>query len=1036
MKSRYKKNLAPKIIFITVLATLILNIGLVGVMIFFMSSLSDNIFLRLFRTISKAASQNVEANLHTMASRFFLLRENNIFFDPGSNQDAIRAYLDFVSSGIEFVWLGVYRSTGILEVGTESSPRNIFGRKLIHMIAATENLAIGDTSVGAQGLEIVMGLPLHGPLGEGDENSPYYLVGSYRYDTLSDVINNLNVAATGSAFIINEEGKFIAHKILGRVYSQDTVEKEIALDENSRNEFLLMLGGHTGSAIIPGAQGKMFLSYSPIRGTRWSLGLLVPRSNFMSPLQNAIAISILFSLVAILCFALVFFTTMQKILSNPLAMITERAYKLAEGIFENRLPPDITGREDEIGRLGKAYLIMSDSIQRVIEDIAKLTKAARIGNLNERADLSVHQGDYHLIIASINAMMDVFCSHFNVMPAALALFNAEAAPLYINKNMAEILSRHKLGSDDPRLLSTLLAKPDWQALFDPREELGVFRDEISLPGPDGIPCNYSVMLKQILDEHSVIMILQDVTQLTRARIEAEAASTAKSNFLANMSHEMRTPMNAIIGMTNLAKASQQIERKDYCLGKIENASNHLLGVINDVLDMSKIEANKFELSFQEFNLEKMLQRAANVIASRLEEKHQSFTVKLDKKLPLAVIGDEQRLAQVITNLLSNAVKFTPDDGAISCKIKLVKTEGDAILIEVEIKDTGIGISKEQQAQLFTSFQQADSSISRRFGGTGLGLAISKRIVEIMNGRIKVKSKIGAGSTFTFTVQLKKAPEVRTSLLPGINRKNLRILTVDDDRDVLENFKDMMERFRISCDTAASGQEALELIKNSGPYNIYFLDWRMAGIDGIELARRIKKITTNSPSIIIMISAMELSNIEEEARSAGVNKFLSKPLFSSTIMDLISESIDSEEPKAEETAYSESGNFAGHTLLLAEDVEINREIVTALLEPTGLAIRSAENGREALRLFSEDPGAYDMIFMDVHMPEMDGYEATRRIRALDIPRAKTVPIVALTANVFRQDIEQCLASGMNDHIGKPLDFNEVLEKLKKYLKTRR
>ncbi|MDR2072502.1 MAG: response regulator [Spirochaetaceae bacterium] len=1036
MKPGSQKNLATKIIFITVLATLILNIGLVGVMIFFMSSLSDSIFLRLFRTISKSASQNVEANLHTLADRFFLLRENSIFSDPGSNQEAIRAHLDFVSSGIEFVWLGVYRSNGILEVGTESSPRNIFGRKLTQLIAATESLAIDDTSVGSQGLEIVMGLPLHSHPEDGTGNSSYYLVGSYQYDTLSDVINNLNVAAAGSAFIINEEGKFIAHKVLGRVYSQDTVEKEIALDEDSKNEFRLMLGGQTGSAIIPGIHDKMFLSYSPIRGTRWSLGLLVPRSNFMIPLQNAIGISILFSFVAILCFALVFFTTMQKILSSPLAVITDRAHKLAEGVFENRLPPDITGREDEIGRLGKAYLIMSDSIQRVIGNIAKLTKAARIGNLNERADLSVHQGDYHLIIAGINAMMDVFCSHFNVMPAALALFNTEAAPVYINKNMAEILSHHNLSSGDPRLLSTLLAKPDWQALFDPREELGIFRDEISLSGPDGMPCNYSVMLKQILDEHSVIMILQDITQLTRARMEAEAASTAKSNFLANMSHEMRTPMNAIIGMTNLAKSSHEIERKDYCLGKIENASNHLLGVINDVLDMSKIEANKFELSFQEFNLERLLQRVTNVIASRLEEKHQSFTVKLAQDLPLAVIGDEQRLAQVITNLLSNAVKFTPDDGAITCKIQPVKTEGDTVVIEVEVTDTGIGISEEQQAQLFTSFQQADSSISRRFGGTGLGLAISKRIVEIMDGHITVKSKIGAGSTFTFTAQLKKAPEIRTSLLPGINRKNLRILAVDDDRDVLENFKDIMERFHIFCDTAASGQEALELIKQSGPYNIYFLDWRMVGMDGIELSRRIKNITSNSPSIIIMISAMELTSIEEDARSAGVNKFLSKPLFSSAIMDLVSESIDSETPKAEATAYPEPGNFTGHTLLLAEDIEINREIVTALLEPTGLAIRSAENGKEALRLFSEDPGAYDMIFMDVHMPEMDGYEATRRIRALNVPRAKAIPIVALTANVFRQDIEQCLAAGMNDHIGKPLDFNEVLEKLQKYLKINR
>jgi signal transduction histidine kinase len=855
--------------------------------------------------MAKTAAQDVEGNLHTLADRFFMIRENTALINPDSELSSIRANLDFISGGIEFVWLGLYRKDGTLVVGTKESLHNITNRNLIDVISNTGNLVIEDISVGAQGLEIVMGLPMK----IGETGNSYFLVGSYQYGILADVLSNINAGADGTAFIINEEGRFIAHNELRMVYNRIPLEEELSPDPEVKSELVLMIEGQTGSAIIPGVKGKAFLSYAPIRGTPWSLGILAPRANFVSPLRNALLISILITVLALFGFILIFTAAMKRVLSNPLSAITESARKLADGIFVSELPPELTERQDEIGRLGKAYLSMSGAIKHVIEDISMLTKAARSGSLNKRADLSVHHGDYHLIITAINAMMDVFCSHFNIMPAALSLFNAEAAPIYINQNMAEILARHGFDNNDPRLLSTILARHDWQALFDPREGLGIYTDEINIPGPGGESFNYTVMLQQILDEHSVIMILQDVTLLTRARVDAEAASTAKSNFLANMSHEMRTPMNAIIGMTNLAKSSTEIERKDYCLGKIENASNHLLGVINDVLDMSKIEANKFELSCQEFNLEKMLQRVTSVITSRLEEKHQTFTVNLDKDIPVNLIGDEQRLAQVITNLLSNAVKFTPDDGAIQCRIlrrnEQNQNKSEIIAIQVEVIDTGIGINEEQQGRLFSSFQQADSSISRRFGGTGLGLAISKRVVEMMNGTIWVQSQVGSGSTFAFTAELKKG-------------------TTQTDKT-----------------------------------------------DGSDI-----------PS--------------------------------------------------EKAVYGEPGSFKGYTILLAEDVEINREIVLALLEPTGLTIDCAENGAIALQMFKDNPEKYNMIFMDIHMPEMDGYEATRRIRALQIPQAKTIPIVAMTANVFRQDIERCLASGMNDHIGKPLDFNEVLKKLQQYL----
>jgi PAS domain S-box-containing protein len=571
-----------------------------------------------------------------------------------------------------------------------------------------------------------------------------------------------------------------------------------------------------------------------------------------------------------------------------------------------------------------------------------------------------------------------------------------------------------------------------------REKQGVSLEEsIDISGGGDLR-NYSIHFTPIYNADgnldASMLMLHDVTELIRAKEAAENASMAKSSFLANMSHEMRTPMNAVIGMTLIAKNSDSIERKDYCLGKIEDASTHLLGVINDILDMSKIEANKFDLSFTTFNFERMLQKVVNVINFRVDEKKQNFIVRLDRRIPRMLTSDEQRLAQVITNLLSNAVKFTPEEGMIRLEAQLSEAEDDDIcVIRISVTDTGIGVSEEQKSRLFASFEQADSSTSRKFGGTGLGLAISKRIVEMLGGEIWIESEFGKGSTFAFTFRAERAADTSSNLLHlRVSRDSIRILAVDDAPEILEYFAEIARQFDVFCDTAASGDEALALIEKNGPYNLYFVDWSMPGMDGIECSKRIRE-TGSADSVIIMISAIDRNRIEEDAKRAGVDKFLSKPLFASSIADCINECLGTEVLLEAENAHpSKINRLEGYHMLLVEDIEINREIVLALLEPTGILITCAENGAEALRVFGEAPELYDIIFMDVHMPEMDGYEATRRIRALGVPEAENVVIVAMTANVFREDIEKCLAAGMNDHIGKPLDFEDVLDKLHKYL----
>jgi signal transduction histidine kinase/CheY-like chemotaxis protein len=546
-------------------------------------------------------------------------------------------------------------------------------------------------------------------------------------------------------------------------------------------------------------------------------------------------------------------------------------------------------------------------------------------------------------------------------------------------------------------------------------------------------------------------VIRDIRERERdaARDQAEKASRAKSEFLANMSHEMRTPMNAIIGMIAIGKASGDIDKKEYCLGKIEEASVHLLGVINDILDMSKIEANRFELSFDEFNFEKMLRKVVNVINFRVEEKKQNFSVRIDKRIPGSFCGDDQRLAQVLTNLLANAVKFTPEEGSITMDAKLEDISPDDICtLRLSVTDSGIGLSKEQKGRLFKSFEQAESSTSRRYGGTGLGLAISKRIIEMMQGTIWVESELGKGSVFTFTVKLKKVEGPRESLLsPGVNWKNLRILVVDDSPEILEYFQDLSEHLGFECEIASGGEEALEYIDQCGHFDIYFVDWKMPGMNGIELSQRIKgSAQAEGPdgkgkqkSVVIMISSTEWTAIEDDARKAGVDKFLPKPIFPSAITDVVNQCLGEaayEPPVAGNQVKLPQDNFEGKWILLAEDVEINREIVISILEGTGILIDCAANGLEAVRLFQENQHKYDLILMDIQMPELNGYDATKMIRSWEkqIQAANPVPIIAMTANVFREDVEKCLEVGMNGHIGKPLDMEDLMNRLRIYLPT--
>ncbi|MDR1144214.1 MAG: response regulator [Spirochaetaceae bacterium] len=526
---------------------------------------------------------------------------------------------------------------------------------------------------------------------------------------------------------------------------------------------------------------------------------------------------------------------------------------------------------------------------------------------------------------------------------------------------------------------------------------------------------------------SSIMEREMTRSLIEVKEQALAGTQAKSDFLSRMSHEIRTPMNAIVGMTRIAEHTSDVTRLKYCLATINASSNHLLGLINDILDMSKIEAGKFDLDSVPFNLEETLIKVCNIITEKTDKKGLVLRVITPPGMHLSYLGDELRLSQVLTNLLSNAVKFTPEGGKITIQAGVLAEEGDYNRLYFSVSDTGIGMNAGQMERLFMPFQQADKNITQRFGGTGLGLAISKSIVEKMNGRIWVESEIGAGSVFLFEICLTRQDESpQDRQYPG-----LRLLLLEDDAEVRRQFLQIADACSITTAAAEDGKEAAAMIKkNNGagiPFDAVF-------VNGLGTAEQLSSLAGGG-RIVLLCSFLEWSRIEERAAGRGIHRFLTKPIFPSGLLDVLDKLTDRTGGKAEPAGPEERPDLSGVRLLLAEDIEINQEIFKAILENTGITIDTANNGAEALQKFRDLPGGYDLIVMDIQMPEMNGLESTRAIRALDIPRASSIPIIAMTANVFREDIETCLAAGMNDHLRKPVDEKALIEKINFFAKQK-
>ena len=524
-------------------------------------------------------------------------------------------------------------------------------------------------------------------------------------------------------------------------------------------------------------------------------------------------------------------------------------------------------------------------------------------------------------------------------------------------------------------------------------------------------------------------ILQD------ALLVAQKANDAKRDFLSRMSHEIRTPMNAIIGMSAVAFNYLDDKKRtaDY-LSKITFSSKHLLMLLNDVLDMSKIENGKLNIRQELFDLKNLVTSLADINYGIATAKGLAFEIVISGFKDELLLGDSMRVNQILLNLLSNAIKFTPKGGSVRLEIRMLRSASDKIWLRFIVKDSGIGMKKEFLEHLYEPFEQADNGIARKYGGTGLGMAITKNLVAIMDGTIEVESQEGAGTTFMVDLPFGVS---KVDKKTAAEMEEMRVLVVDDDNDTCEHAAVLLKGMGVNVDWALNGFEAIEKVRSACEddgrcYDVCFIDWCMPELDGIETARRMRRYV-GPDVLIIIISAYDWSGIEEQAKAAGVNAFIAKPFFASNLYNTLLTVSRKPELGFSAVGNKETYDFGGKKVLLVEDNELNMEIASELLKFVNLQVEHAENGKVAVDIFrNSKEKEYALIFMDIQMPLMNGYDAARCIRSSEHPAARTIPIIAMTANAFNDDVQAAFDAGMNGHLAKPIDVEVLYKTIARYI----
>ena len=832
--------------------------------------------------------------------------------------------------------------------------------------------------------------------------------------------------------IYTSDGSALSNTVLGGLASEDNLleamERADYSEGYSYEKFVSDFRNGSGGSVSFTYDGvQETLSYIPVDGTDWLLTYLIRESviaeKFSVISDNIVMRSLIQSgLTVVVLIAVFAFIVMQMRKNAKLTLEKETADA------ENRVKQDEMER-----RLSLQEKLLSEEKERTQQD--KLITALSSDYWSVYyIEFDKDEGVCYQSHADVDDGVKVG-DHFRYLEA----FTDYANRYVTEKNREEFLDFIKPENIREGLKTNRVISYRYSVFRHGKESYEMVRFAgVRHPEDreDGIVHAVGACFTDV-DEETRLSIAQNEA-LSNALSAAEQANKAKTVFLSNMSHEIRTPMNAIIGLDNIALNDPDISLKtrEY-LTKIGDSAEHLLNLINDILDMSRIESGRTALKKEEFSFSKLLEYVNTMISGQCQDKGLDYRCVVKGDIDDSYIGDNVKLRQVLINLLGNSVKFTPEGGRVGLEVERTAQFDGKTTLRFVISDTGVGISEDYLPRIFEAFSQEDSSYTSKYGSTGLGLAITKSIVEMMNGSITVDSEKGVGTTFTVTVTLPDAEKKEAGAGEfKIHPNKMSVLIIDDDPIACEHAKLVLEKIGISSDIALSGEEAVEAVRlrhaRRDPYNLILVDWKMPEMDGVETTRRIRSVIGNE-SAIILLTAYKWDDIMDEAVAAGVDSFVAKPLFAANVLE---EFEDALKRKSESDKKQESKTeLEGKRILLAEDVAINAEIMKMTLQMRGMITEHAENGRIAVDMFSGAPeGYYDAILMDVRMPEMDGLEATRTIRALERADAKTIPVIALTANAFDEDVQRSLQAGMNAHLSKPVDPGKLFETLENLIKS--
>ncbi|MGD8993156.1 MAG: response regulator, partial [Desulfobacterales bacterium] len=713
---------------------------------------------------------------------------------------------------------------------------------------------------------------------------------------------------------------------------------------------------------------------------------------------------------------------LSRFVIRPVSVLHNAMNKLQEGFLGETVNLPF---KDEIGKMGAAFNDMSVKLHDGQLAIREAEEKYR--SIFENATVGIYR-----------STPDAKGQLLTVNPAFAQILGYSSAEEMI-KNVTDVSTQFYVNLDDRKRLQQLL------------KDKGVVRGfEARVYRKNGEIIDVSENSHEIRDENGNVLyyegILDDITekkqthQLKIAKEAAEAAAQTKSEFLANMSHEIRTPMNAIIGLSYLAlKTDLTAKQQDY-LKKIENSSKSLLRILNDILDFSKIESGKLNMEQVNFDLTETLNNLATMVIVKAQEKENlEILFHIDPRVPHLLVGDPLRLHQVLVNLCDNAIKFT-EQGEVVLTTELMEKSDERATLRFSVRDSGIGMSTEQMDKLFQAFTQADTSTTRKYGGTGLGLVICKVLVNMMDGDIRVESKVGKGSTFSFTAVFGRSAQSEDKFFKSTKMlQGMKVLVVDDDAASMDNLQGMLESFSFDTSLAVSGQEGLKKLQNASgdrPYELLLIDWKIAGMKGFEASQHKKDYKVNSKiPTIIMVDDDNREEIMRQADQVGLESFLVKPFSQSDLFDMIIQTVNRytseliRPPALDDQMILRLKAIQGARILLVEDNEINQQLARELLEGVGLVVTIANNGKEAVSVVQEKK--FDGVLMDVQMPIMDGYKATLEIRKHE--RYKDLPIVAITSHAMTGDKEKSLKAGMNDHITKPINPDQLFSTLLSWIK---